>query len=66
MALRRSSPKDRDHDFWIIFMYYMIHQDPFIPEKERNLFGTLAYRMLSKAAEAVPRDPVSDNITVCG
>lgn len=66
MALRKSSPKDRDYDFWIIFMCYMIHQDPSISEKERNLFGTLAYRMLSKAAEAVPQDPVSDGIIVGG
>lgn len=39
-------------------MCYLIHQDQSVSEKERNVFGTLAYRMLSKAAETVPRDPV--------
>lgn len=27
------------------------------------MFGTLAYRMLSKAADAVPQDPVSESST---
>ena len=39
-------------------MCYFIHQDQSIPEKERTMFGTLAYRMLLKAAEAVPREQV--------
>jgi N-terminal acetyltransferase B complex non-catalytic subunit len=58
MALRKSSPKDRNYEFWAIFMCYLIHQDESISEKERTMFGTLAYRMLSKAAEAVPKEQV--------
>jgi len=59
MALRRSSPKERNYEFWTIFMCYLLHQDASISEKERNMFGTLAYRLLAKAAEAVPHDSVS-------
>lgn len=58
MVLRKGSPKDRKYEFWTIFMSYLIYQDPSVPEKEKNLFGTLAFRMLSKAAEAVPLDSV--------
>ena len=39
-------------------MCYLIYQDQSVSEKERTMFGTLAYRMLSKAAEAVPKREV--------
>jgi N-terminal acetyltransferase B complex non-catalytic subunit len=64
MALRKTSPKDRNHEFWTILMCYMIHQDKSIPDKERTMFGTLAYRLLSKAAEAVPQDSVRNSLPV--
>ena len=60
MFLRRTSPKAQNYEFWTILMCYLIHQDQSILEKERNLFGTLACRMLSKAAESVRQDSVSD------
>ncbi len=63
MALRKSSPKDRNYEFWTIFMCCLMYEDRSISEKERNMFGTLAYRMLSKAADAVPQDPVSESST---
>jgi hypothetical protein len=40
-------------------MCYLLHQDHSVSEKERTMFGTLAYRLLAKAAEAVPQDSVS-------
>lgn len=60
MALRRSSPKDRNYEFWTILMCYMLHQDQSVSEKERNMFGTLAYRLLAKAADAVAQEKVRD------
>lgn len=39
-------------------MCYLIHEDPSLSERERKMFGTLAYRMLEKAARAVPQDSV--------
>ena len=59
MALRKSFQKERNYDFWNILMCYLIHNDPSRPEKERTLFGTLAFRLISKAAEAVPVDKVN-------
>jgi N-terminal acetyltransferase B complex non-catalytic subunit len=58
MALRKGFSKDRNYDFWNILMCYLISRDVSRPEKERTLFGTLAYRLISKAAEAVPTDKV--------
>ena len=59
MALRKGFPKDRNYDFWNILMCYLISKDESASEKERALYGTLAYRMICKAAEAVPADNVS-------
>ncbi|KIW72064.1 hypothetical protein, variant [Phialophora macrospora] len=56
MGLRNSFPKERQYEFWNILMCYLIHKQEDIPENERALFGTLAYRMISKAAEAIPKD----------
>ena len=58
MSLRKGFSKDRNYDFWNVLMCYLIHNDPSRTEKERALFGTLAYRLISKAAEAVPVDKV--------
>lgn len=41
-------------------MCYMLHQDQSVSEKERNMFGTLAYRLLAKAADAVAQEKVRD------
>lgn len=42
-------------------MCYLIHEDQSVPERERGVFGTLAYRILSKAAAAtVPQESVRD------
>jgi hypothetical protein len=59
MALRKAFPKDRQYEFWNILMYFLVHEDKSLPEKDRNLFGSLAYRLISKAAESIPSDPVS-------
>ena len=59
MALRKAFPKDRHYEFWNILMYYLVYRDASVPEKDRNLLGTLAYRLISKAAESIPADPVS-------
>lgn len=58
MAIRKRSPKERKYEIWTVFMCYLIYKDPSVSEKERTMFGTLAYRMLSKAAEAVPTKEV--------
>lgn len=39
-------------------MCYLIHMQTDLPEKDRTLFGTLAYRMISKAAETTLKDQV--------
>ena len=59
MALRKGFPKDRNYDFWNTLMCYLISKDMSASEKDRTLYGTLAYRMICKAAEAVPADNVS-------
>ena len=40
-------------------MCYLIAQDKTLIDKDRNLFRLLAYRMISKAADSVPKDNVS-------
>ena len=59
MALRKAFPKDRQYEFWNILMYFLVHKDVSVPKKQRELFGTLAYRLITKAAESIPTDPVS-------
>ncbi|EXJ79045.1 hypothetical protein A1O3_08546 [Capronia epimyces CBS 606.96] len=56
MGLRKSFPKERNYEFWNIMMCHLIHMQNDLPEKERTLFGTLAYRMISKAAETILPD----------
>lgn len=40
-------------------MCYLIHEDQTLAEEDRKLFGTLANRMILKAAQSVPSDRVS-------
>ncbi|KIV94471.1 hypothetical protein PV10_02237 [Exophiala mesophila] len=57
MGLRKSFPKDRNYEFWNIMMCHLIHQDhDGVDEKTRLLFATLAYRMITKAAETTGTD----------
>ena len=68
MGLRKSFPKDRNYEFWNIMMCHLIHQDhDGVDEKTRLLFATLAYRMITKAAEATGTDEVPPNVdfTIC-
>jgi N-terminal acetyltransferase B complex non-catalytic subunit len=58
MALRKAFPTERNYDFWNILLCFLVQQDDRATEKERTLFGTLAYRLVSKAAEAAPTDSV--------
>lgn len=51
MNLRKAFPKERQYEFWNVLMCYLIHEDGSLPEKDRKLFGTLANRMISKAAQ---------------
>lgn len=61
MSLQSNFPKTRKYYFWAIFLCYLISVDAGASEAERKLFGTLAYRMISKAGESVPQDPVCYN-----
>lgn len=58
MSLQNNFPKSRKYYFWAIFLCYLITVDPASSDADRKLFGTLAYRMISKAADSVPSDPV--------
>lgn len=58
MSLQNNFPKTRKYYFWAIFLSYLTATDMKNSEAERKLFGTLAYRMASKAADSVPSDPV--------
>lgn len=58
MSLQSNFHKTRKYYFWAIFLSYLVAVDKNSSEAERKLFGTLAYRMASKAADSVPADPV--------
>lgn len=58
MSLQNNFPRERKFHFWAIFLSYLIAVDPSSSDADRKLFGMLAYRMISKAAENVPSDPV--------
>jgi hypothetical protein len=58
MALKKAFPSDRNYDFWNILLCYLISQDMSLAEKDRTLFGMLAYRLTSKAAADVPTTQV--------
>ncbi|KAL4809004.1 N-acetyltransferase B complex non catalytic subunit-domain-containing protein [Aspergillus unguis] len=57
MSLQSNFPKKRKYHIWAIFLSYLLAIDEGSSDMERKLFGTLAYRMVSKAAESVPSDP---------
>ncbi|KAL2215610.1 cytoskeleton organization protein [Thermoascus aurantiacus ATCC 26904] len=57
MSLQNNFPKSRKYYFWAIFLCYLVAVDPASSDADRKLFGTLAYRMISKAADSVPSDP---------
>jgi len=58
VSLRKAFPKERKYDFWKTLFCYLIHEDPTLEDNQRKLFGTLAYRFISKAAEIVSDDKV--------
>lgn len=58
MSLQINFPKTRKYYFWATFLSYLVSVDSASSDADRRLFGTLAYRMLSKAADSVPSDPV--------
>jgi len=64
MSLQNNFPKTRKYYFWAIFMCYLIAVDPANSDADRKLFGTLAYRMISKAASSVPADPVRTSLLI--
>ncbi|KAL4890899.1 N-acetyltransferase B complex non catalytic subunit-domain-containing protein [Aspergillus ambiguus] len=57
MSLQNNFPKQRKYHLWAIFLSYLVAADENASEMDRKLFGTLAYRMVAKAAENVPSDP---------
>ena len=61
MALKKAFPKERQYDFWNVLMCYLLHEDTDVPEKDRKLFGTLANRIISKAAQSGPPEKVSND-----
>jgi N-terminal acetyltransferase B complex non-catalytic subunit len=58
MTLQNNFPKSRKYHLWAIFLSHLVAADQASSEMDRKLFGTLAYRMVSKAADSVPSDPV--------
>lgn len=58
MSLQKNFPRERAYYFWAIFCTHMLATDTKSSEMDRKLFGTLAYRMIAKAAADVPTDPV--------
>lgn len=58
MSLQKNFPRERAYYFWAIFCTHMLAIDIKSSEMDRKLFGTLAYRMIAKAAADVPTDPV--------
>lgn len=60
MGLQKNFPRERKYYFWAIFLSHLISQDPASSEMDKKLFGTLAFRMISKAAADVPSDKVCD------
>lgn len=59
MSLQKNFPRERKYYFWAIFTSFMLADDEKSSEIDRKIFGTLAYRMILKAAEEVSIDPVS-------
>jgi N-terminal acetyltransferase B complex non-catalytic subunit len=61
MSLQKNFPRERKYYFWAIFLCHRIASDPSSSEMDRKLFGTLAYRMISKAVTDVPSNPVCNS-----
>ena len=59
MSLQKNFPRERKFYFWAIFLSHLVSSDINSSEADKKLFGTLAYRMISKAAADVPANPVS-------
>ncbi|KAJ5408707.1 hypothetical protein N7509_002590 [Penicillium cosmopolitanum] len=57
MSLQKNFPKNRAYYFWAIFLTHMVAVDDESSEAEKKLFGTLSYRMISKAGADVPVEP---------
>ena len=58
MSLQKNFPRERKYYFWAIFFCHIVSVDSASSEMDRKLFGTLAYRMISKAVAEVPTNPV--------
>lgn len=58
MSLQKNFPRKREYFFWAIVLSYLLASDETTSETDRKLFGTLAYRMISKAAADVPDNSV--------
>lgn len=58
MSLQTNFPKQRNYYFWAIFLSYLMSTNIQSSDADKKLFGTLAYRMISKAADSVPSDQV--------
>ncbi|OQD85225.1 hypothetical protein PENANT_c010G02609 [Penicillium antarcticum] len=57
MSLQKNFSRDRKYYFWAIFFCHIVSIDSASSDMDRKLFGTLAYRMISKAAADVPTNP---------
>ncbi|KZF24609.1 hypothetical protein L228DRAFT_281666 [Xylona heveae TC161] len=57
MILQKSFPKKRHYYFWAILTSHLVSISDEATEAEKKLFGTLGYRMITKAASDVPKDP---------
>lgn len=58
MSLQKNFPQKREYFWWAIALSYMLAKDEKTSDSERKLFGTLAYRMATKAAADTPSDSV--------
>ncbi|KAI5295680.1 hypothetical protein KEM52_000582 [Ascosphaera acerosa] len=54
MSLQRNFPDNRAYYFWAVFTAHLVAVDTESSAQDRQLFGTLAYRMIAKAASLVP------------
>lgn len=59
MSLQKNFPRERKYFFWAIVLSHLIASDERSSETDRKIFGTLAYRMIAKAAADTPVGPVS-------
>ncbi|KAJ6030340.1 uncharacterized protein N7446_000599 [Penicillium canescens] len=57
MSLQKNFPRERKYYFWAIFFCHIVSIDSASSDMDRKLFGTLAYRMISKAVAEVPTNP---------